>query len=263
MTRIANTFRLLQEKKQSAFITFLMAGDPDFLTSLNLIKALPINGVDIIEIGMPFSDPMADGPLIQKAGQRSISTGMNLEKVFELVRLFRVNNSYTPIILMGYYNPIYAMGVKIFLKKASDVGVDGLIIVDLPPEEDEELCIPAQKVGIDFIRLATPTTDSERLKTVLKNTSGFIYYVSVNGVTGGRSANPDSLSQELKKIKETTSLPVCVGFGIKTDDDARVISKLADGVVVGSSIVELIEKKYSVKEIHKFIKKLAEATHGI
>ena len=262
MSRIEATFKELRRKKSSAFVTFLMAGDPDLPTSLKLIKELPKLGVDIIEIGMPFTDPMADGPAIQKAGQRSLSAGTTLVDVLDLVREIRLGNDQVPIVLMGYYNPIYAIGVEQFLKQALDAGVDGLIIVDLPPEEDIELCIPAKNVGLDFIRLATPTTSPKRLPTVLQNTSGFIYYVSVTGITGSSNLNVTEVEKEVTRIKSKTDLPVCVGFGIKTPSDAEKISNIADGVVVGSAIVELIDKKKSLDEIKNYIQSLANAVHS-
>ena len=262
MSRIEAKFKELRRKKSSAFVTFLMAGDPDLPTSLKLIKELPKLGVDIIEIGMPFTDPMADGPAIQKAGQRSLSAGTTLVDVLDLVREIRLGNDQVPIVLMGYYNPIYAFGVEQFLRQALDTGVDGLIIVDLPPEEDIELCIPAKNVGLDFIRLATPTTSPIRLPTVLKNTSGFIYYVSVAGITGSSNLNVTEVEKEVARIKSKTDLPVCVGFGIKTPSDAEKISNIADGVVVGSAIVELIDKKKSLDEIKNYIQSLANAVHS-
>jgi tryptophan synthase alpha chain len=262
MSRIEAKFKELRRKKSSAFVTFLMAGDPDLPTSLKLIKELPKLGVDIIEIGMPFTDPMADGPAIQKAGQRSLSAGTTLVDVLDLVREIRLGNDQVPIVLMGYYNPIYAFGVEQFLRQALDTGVDGLIIVDLPPEEDIELCIPAKNVGLDFIRLATPTTSPIRLPTVLKNTSGFIYYVSVAGITGSSNLNVTEVEKEVTRIKSKTDLPVCVGFGIKTPSDAEKISNIADGVVVGSAIVELIDKKKSLDEIKNYIQSLANAVHS-
>ena len=261
MSRIETTFEALKEKKMSAFVTFLMAGDPSFERSIELLSELPGFGVDVIEIGMPFTDPMADGPEIQKAGQRALSAGMDLEKVFESAQHIRKKNKTTPIVLMGYYNPIYNMGVSKFIRKCLEVGIDGLIVVDLPPEEDGELCIPARKSGLDFIRLATPTTDPKRLKSVLKNTSGFIYYVSVNGITGSSELDAEKVRKEVERIKKSTSLPVCVGFGIKTPNDARKIAKVSDGVVVGSSIVKLIANGKSKKEIADYVKSLENAVH--
>ena len=261
MSRIEAKFLDLKSKNQSAFVTFLMAGDPNIEKSNTLFKRLPALGVDIIEIGMPFTDPMADGLLIQKAGQRSLNKGTTLDQVFNLVEEIRKEDDKTPVILMGYYNPIYSMGVDIFLNRSKKSGVDGFIIVDLPPEEDEELCLPANKMGLDFIRLATPTTSFERIPNVLKNTSGFIYYVSVTGITGSSNLDITKVEKQVKIIKKQTNLPICVGFGIKTPDDAKKVSKIADGVVVGSSIVELIEKNQSLDKISNYIKSLAKAVH--
>src|SRR5438445_5947436 len=239
-TRIDTRFAELAKEGRSALVTFLMAGDPDPLTSLNIIKALPKAGADIIEIGMPFTDPMADGPSIQAAGLRALKGGMTLKKTLEMVRGFRKADNTTPLVLMGYYNPIYIYGVEKFLADAKTAGVDGLILVDLPPEEDDELCIPALKAGLNFIRLATPTTDDKRLPAVLANTSGFVYYVSITGIT--RAAAPDTrrVVDAVKRIKRHTSLPVAVGFGVKTAEHARAIAAGADGVVVGSALVEAI-----------------------
>ncbi|MFL2801876.1 MAG: tryptophan synthase subunit alpha [Paracoccaceae bacterium] len=262
MSRIETKFVDLKSKNKSAFVTFLMAGDPDLHVSQNLFKKLPKLGVDIIEIGMPFTDPMADGLLIQKAGQRSLSNETNLNNVFNLVEEIRKEDNIIPIILMGYYNPIYSMGVRNFLNKSKKSGVDGFIIVDLPPEEDQEFCMPARKMGLDFIRLATPTTTSKRLPKVLKNTSGFIYYVSVTGITGSRNLDIQKVEKQVKIIKNQTTIPVCVGFGIKTPEDAKSVSSVADGVVVGSSIIELIEKNQPLDKICNYIKSLADAVHS-
>ena len=262
MSRINDKFSELKFNKRKAFIPFIMANFPDFNYSKKLLNSLPELGADLIEIGIPFTDPMADGPAIQKAGQRSLSAGTTLVDVLDLVREIRLENDQVPIVLMGYYNPIYAFGVEQFLRQALDTGVDGLIIVDLPPEEDIELCIPAKNVGLDFIRLATPTTSPIRLPTVLKNTSGFIYYVSVAGITGSSNLNVTEVEKEVTRIKSKTDLPVCVGFGIKTPSDAEKISNIADGVVVGSAIVELIDKKKSLDEIKNYIQSLANAVHS-
>jgi tryptophan synthase alpha chain len=239
-TRIDACFAELKKKDRSAFITFLMAGDPDPATSLEIIKALPKAGADIIEIGMPFTDPMADGPAIQAAGLRALKAGMTLKKTLELVRAFRTGNDTTPLVLMGYYNPIYIYGVDKFLVDAKSAGVDGLIIVDLPPEEDTELCLPAIKAGLNFIRLATPTTDDKRLPAVLANTSGFVYYVSVTGITGSASADASVVGNAVGRIKRHTKLPVCVGFGIRTPEAARGIAAHADGAVVGTALVDAL-----------------------
>src|SRR6201988_242289 len=220
-TRIDARFAELAKQGRSAFVTFVTAGDPDPKTSLDMVKALPRAGADIIEIGMPFTDPMADGPSIQAAGLRALKAGMTLKKTLELVRGFRAGDDATPIVLMGYYNPIYVYGVDRFLPDAIDSGVDGLIVVDLPPEMDEELCIPALKAGVNFIRLATPTTDDKRLPKVLQNTSGFVYYVSMTGINGSRLADTSRVNAAVKRVKEHTALPVCVGFGVKTAEQAK------------------------------------------
>ena len=216
MARIDDTFSTLRANRKKAFVAYIMAGDPDYNESKELLMGLPAAGVDIIELGLPFTDPMADGPTIQLAGQRALNSGQSLEKTLQMVQDFRSKNNVTPIIIMGYYNPIYSYGVDKFLSKAKLVGVDGLIIVDLPPEEDSELCIPAKNIGLNFIRLATPTTDENRLPAVLKNTSGFVYYVSITGITGVANASSANVSPEIDRIKNKTDLPVVVGFGIKT-----------------------------------------------
>ena len=239
-TRIDTRFAELNKQGRSAFVTFLMAGDPDPATSLEIIKALPKAGADVIEIGMPFTDPMADGPSIQAAGLRALKGGMTLKKTLALVRGFRQDDNTTPIVLMGYYNPIYIYGVDKFLADAKSAGVDGLIIVDLPPEEDTELCMPALKAGLNFIRLATPTTDDKRLPAVLANTSGFVYYVSITGITGAAAADSTAVSGAVARIKRHTKLPVCVGFGIRTPDAARAIASHADGAVVGTALVDAL-----------------------
>ncbi len=240
-TRIDARFAALKTEGRAAFVTFLMAGDPDLTTSLDIIKALPNAGADIIEIGMPFTDPMADGPAIQAAGLRALKAGTTLTKTLDLVRGFRKGDNATPIVLMGYYNPIYIYGVDRFLVDAKEAGVDGLIIVDLPPEEDSELCIPAMKAGLNFIRLATPTTDDKRLPAVLENTSGFVYYVSITGITGSGSAKSSDVGDAVARIKRHTKLPVCVGFGIRTPDAARDIAQHASGAVVGSALVDALK----------------------
>jgi tryptophan synthase alpha chain len=239
-TRIDTRFAELKKQGRSAFITFVMAGDPDPVTSLKILKALPKAGADIIEIGMPFTDPMADGPAIQAAGLRALKAGMSLKKTLSMVREFRKDDTTTPLVLMGYYNPIYIYGVDRFLADAKSAGVDGLIIVDLPPEEDSELCLPAIKAGLNFIRLATPTTDDKRLPAVLANTSGFVYYVSVTGITGSASADSKAVGQAVARIKRHTKLPVCVGFGIRTPEAARAIAASADGAVVGTALVDAL-----------------------
>jgi tryptophan synthase alpha chain len=239
-TRIDARFAELKKQGRSAFVTYLMAGDPDPATSLELIKALPKAGADIIEIGMPFTDPMADGPAIQAAGLRALKAGMTLKKTLDMVRAFRSDDAATPLVLMGYYNPIYIYGVDRFLSDAKTAGVDGLIVVDLPPEEDAELCLPAMKVGLNFIRLATPTTDDKRLPAVLANTSGFVYYVSVTGITGSASADSSAVGEAVARIKRHTDLPVCVGFGIRTSEAARAIARSADGAAVGTALVDAL-----------------------
>lgn len=239
-TRIDARFAELKQQGRSAFVTFVMAGDPDAKTSLDILKALPKAGADVIEIGMPFTDPMADGPAIQAAGLRALKAGARMTRTLEMVREFRKTDAATPIVLMGYYNPIYIYGVERFLRDAVAAGIDGLIIVDLPPEMDEELCIPALKAGINFIRLATPTTDDRRLLTVLKNTSGFVYYVSMTGITGSALADTKGVADAVRHIKAHTDLPVCVGFGVKTAEQARAIGASADGVVVGTAIVNAV-----------------------
>ena len=239
-TRIDARFAQLKKDNRSAFVTYLMAGDPDPETSLDIIKALPKAGADVIEIGVPFTDPMADGPSIQAAGLRALKAGMTLKKTLALVRDFRKDDDVTPLVLMGYYNPIYIYGVDKFLADAKSAGVDGLIVVDLPPEEDSELCVPTLKAGLNFIRLATPTTDDQRLPAVLANTSGFVYYVSVTGITGGASADSNVVGEAVARIKRHTALPVCVGFGIRTPEAARAIAANADGAAVGTALVDAL-----------------------
>ena len=262
MTRIASKFEQLKAEGKSAFVSFVMAGDPDYDTCLELVIGLPKAGVDIIELGMPFTDPMADGPDIQLAGQRALASGMTMERTLQLVRDFRQTDDSTPIVLMGYYNPIYSKGVDAFLADAKVAGVDGLIVVDLPPEEDSELCLPAAEVGIDFIRLTTPTTNDKRLPKVMQNTSGFIYYVSINGITGSAEADADIIAPEVARIKAATDLPVCVGFGIKTPATAHAIAQISDGAVVGSAIVQRIAGGESMTEVLRFVKDLADGAHS-
>ncbi len=241
-TRIDTRFAALKSEGRAALVTFVMAGDPDHATALEIIKALPKAGADLIEIGMPFTDPMADGPAIQAAGLRALAGGETLHSTIDIVRAFRASDTETPIILMGYFNPIYIYGVETFLKDAKDAGVDGLIVVDCPPEEDDELCKPALKAGLNFIRLATPTTDEKRLPKVLSNTSGFVYYVSITGITGSATPDFSKVATAVARIKAHTQLPVAVGFGVKTASDASAIAKGADGVVVGSALVEAVRK---------------------
>ncbi len=240
--RIAARFATLREQNRAALVTFVTAGDPDFETSLEILKRLPHAGADVIELGMPFTDPMADGPAIQLASQRALAAGQTMEKTLEMVRRFRQHDNETPIVLMGYYNPIYVHGNARFLAEAKEAGVDGLIVVDLPPEEDEELCLPSLKAGLNFIRLATPTTDEARLPKVLANATGFLYYVSVTGVTGTREPDITSVEAALARIRSHTDLPIAVGFGVKTPQQARAIAEVADGVVVGSALVNAVRE---------------------
>jgi tryptophan synthase alpha chain len=239
-TRIDTRMAKLKAEGRPALVTYFMGGDPDYDTSLRIMKALPRAGSDIIEMGMPFSDPMADGPAIQAAGLRALKAGQTLVKTLKLATDFRTGDNETPIVLMGYYNPIYVYGVDRFIADAITAGIDGLIVVDLPPEMDEELCIPALKAGLNFIRLATPTTDDKRLPKVLQNTSGFVYYVSMTGITGSALADTAKIGQAVKRIKSHTTLPICVGFGVKTAEQARTIGASADGVVVGTAIINAV-----------------------
>jgi tryptophan synthase alpha chain len=261
MTRIDDTFARLKAEGKKAFVAYVMAGDPDYETSLKIVKGLPGAGVDIIELGMPFTDPMADGPTIQLAGQRALDGGQTLQKTLDMARALRAEDDRTPIVMMGYYNPIYSRGVDRFLEDAKEAGIDGLIVVDLPPEEDEELCIPAQAAGLNFIRLATPTTDDKRLPTVMRNTSGFVYYVSITGITGAAEAQAGDVGPEVTRLKAATDLPVIVGFGIKTPEAAEAIAGVADGCVVGSAIVSEIAAGKPVAEILSFVASLANGAH--
>jgi tryptophan synthase alpha chain len=244
-TRIDRRFAALKQEGRAALVTFTMAGDPDYATSVAILKALPKAGADVIELGMPFTDPMADGPAIQAAGLRALKAGQNMKKTLAGVREFRTGDDTTPIVLMGYYNPIYIYGVEKFLADAKAAGVDGLIVVDLPPEEDSELCLPAVQAGFNFIRLATPTTDDKRLPVVLTNTSGFVYYVSITGITGAAAPEPDKVAAAVARIKRHTKLSVCVGFGVRGGEQARAIARGADGVVVGSALVDALRKSLS------------------
>jgi tryptophan synthase alpha chain len=262
MTRIEARFAALRDQGRKAFVAFVMAGDPDPATSLAVIRGLPAAGVDVIEIGMPFTDPMADGPAIQRAGQRALAAGQTLAATLAMVRAFREGDAATPVVLMGYYNPIYAMGVDRFLAAAAEAGVDGLIVVDLPPEEDAELCLPARAAGLNFIRLATPTTDARRLPQVLANASGFVYYVSITGITGAAAAQPAAIAPEVARIKAATPLPVCVGFGIRSPETARAIAAVADGAVVGSAIVERLGAGEPPERVLAFVRDLAAAAHS-
>jgi tryptophan synthase alpha chain len=239
-TRIDRRFAELRAEGRAGLVTFTMAGDPDYATSLAIARGLPGAGADVIELGMPFTDPMADGPAIQAAGLRALKSGQTLPKTLELVRAFRAGDDATPIVLMGYYNPIYIYGVARFLADAKSAGVDGLIVVDLPPEEDDELCVPALQAGLNFIRLATPTTDDRRLPAVLNNTSGFVYYVSITGITGAATPEAGKVAAAVARIKRHTALPVAVGFGVKSAEHARAIAQNADAVVVGSALVDTL-----------------------
>jgi tryptophan synthase alpha chain len=263
MSRIDDTFARLAETGGKAFVAYMMGCDPDYEQSLAIMCGLPAAGVDIIELGMPFTDPMADGPTIQAAGQRALAAGGSVTRVLEMVRAFRKKNGSTPIVLMGYYNPIYARagGVDQFLAEAAEAGVDGLIVVDLPPEEDAELCLPAQAAGINFIRLATPTTDDRRLPAVVRNTSGFVYYVSVTGITGGPAADAAEVAPEVARIRSAARLPVVVGFGISTPAAAEAVAAVADGCVVGSAIVKQIGEGRPLSEILDFVATLAAGAH--
>ena len=267
-TRITRKFKALSEKKRKAFVAFLTGGDPDFDTSKQLICGLPKAGVDVIEIGIPFSDPMADGPSIQASSQRALKAGMTLPKTLELVRQFRESDDVTPIILMGYYNPIYRYEPNRFVHDCVSSGVDGLIIVDLPPEEDSELCDPALTAGLHWIRLVTPTTDDDRIATVLHNVSGFVYYISVLGVTGTRTAMADHVDEAVLRLRKHTELPLAVGFGIKTPEHAKSVANKADGIVIGSAIVDLVKENIDadgkpnsrlVKSVHEFVRNIADA----
>ena len=264
-TRIDTRFAALKQQGRAAFVTYVMAGDPDPATSLEIVKALPKAGSDVIELGMPFTDPMADGPSIQAAGLRALKVGMTLKKTLELVRDFRKDDNVTPLVLMGYYNPIYIYGVDKFLADAKTSGVDGLIIVDLPPEEDDELCIPALKAGLNFIRLATPTTDDKRLPAVLANTSGFVYYVSIAGITGAAAADANAVGEAVARIKRHTGLPICVGFGIRTPEAARAIAEKADGSVVGTALVDALKNSLDAegRATAKTVNAVAELTAAL
>jgi tryptophan synthase alpha chain len=270
-TRIDDRFAGLKNEGRAALVTFLTAGDPDYATSLAILKALPAAGADVIELGMPFTDPMADGPAIQAAGLRALRAGQDMPKTLALVREFRAADDATPIVLMGYYNPIYIYGVARFLVDAKQAGVDGLIVVDLPPEEDDELCLPALQAGLNFIRLATPTTDDKRLPAVLTNTSGFVYYVSITGITGMAAPDTSKVTEAVARIKRHTGLPVAVGFGVRTAEHARAIATGADGVVVGSALVDALRDSLdeagkatarTVRAVTDLVARLAEGVRG-
>ena len=270
-TRIDTRFAALKAEGRAALVTFVMAGDPDFDAALAIARALPAAGADVIELGMPFTDPMADGPAIQAAGLRALKAGQTMRRTLDLVRAFRAADSDTPIVLMGYYNPIYIYGVEPFLTDAKAAGVDGLIVVDLPPEEDDELCVPSLRAGLNFIRLATPTTDDNRLPVVLTNTSGFVYYVSVTGITGMAPPNTEKVAAAVARIKRHTALPVAVGFGVRTAEHARAIAQGADGVVVGSALVEAVRESLdaqggattrTIGAVTDLVRRLAEGVRG-
>jgi tryptophan synthase alpha chain len=268
-TRIDRRFAQLKTEGRAALVTFLTAGDPDPETSLALLRAIPAAGADVVELGMPFTDPMADGPAIQMSSQRALKAGQTLKKTLAMVRAFRQADDATPLVLMGYYNPIYIYGVDRFLRDAKSAGVDGLIVVDLPPEEDEELCLPALKAGLNFIRLATPTTDDKRLPAVLANTSGFVYYVSITGITGAAMADHAKVTAAVARIKRHTKLPVAVGFGVRTAEQAAVIAAGADGVVVGSALVNALkasldrDEKTTAKTVTVVVNLVAELARGV
>jgi tryptophan synthase alpha chain len=268
-TRIDRRFEQLKAEGRAALVTFLTAGDPDPETSLAILRAIPAAGADVVELGMPFSDPMADGPAIQMSSQRALKAGQTLSKTLAIVRAFRQGDDATPLVLMGYYNPIYIYGVDRFLRDAKSAGVDGVIVVDLPPEEDEELCLPALKAGLNFIRLATPTTDDTRLPAVLANTSGFVYYVSITGITGAATPNPAKVTAAVARIKRHTKLPVAVGFGVRTAEQAAAIASGADGVVVGSALVNALKRsldgddRATPKTVTVVINLVAELARGV
>jgi tryptophan synthase alpha chain len=270
-TRIDQRFAKLKAEGRAGLVTFVMGGDPDLETSLEILKALPAAGADVIEVGMPFTDPMADGPAIQAAGLRALKSGATLKKTLDLVKSFRAADETTPIVLMGYYNPIYVYGVERFLEAAKEAGVDGLIVVDLPPEEDDELCLPARAAGLNFIRLATPTTDDKRLPKVLENTSGFVYYVSLTGITGAALADYSGVEAAVTRIKRHTDLPIAVGFGVKTAEGAETVARAADGVVVGTALVNALKgtldgenraAPQTVSAVSELVAELAGAAHG-
>jgi tryptophan synthase alpha chain len=268
-TRIDHRFAELKSAGRAALVTFLTAGDPDPATSLAILRALPTAGADVIELGMPFTDPMADGPAIQMSSQRALKAGQTLKQTLAMVRDFRRDDAATPIVLMGYYNPIYIYGVDRFLADAKAAGVDGLIVVDLPPEEDEELCLPALKAGLNFIRLATPTTDDKRLPAVLANTSGFVYYVSITGITGAAAPDPGKVGAAVGRIKRHTKLPVAVGFGVRTAEQAAAIAAGADGVVVGSALISALKAsldgdgKATAKTVASVVDLVADLARGV
>lgn len=271
MTRLDRCFETLRAQKKKAFIAFITAGDPDLATAQSILNGLPDAGVDIIELGMPFSDPMADGPAIQKSSLRALNNGHKMRDTLNMVRAFRQHNQETPIVLMGYYNPIYHFGVDAFIAECLEAGIDGLIVVDLPPEEDDEFCVPALKAGLNFIRLATPTTNDARLPAVLANTSGFVYYVSIRGITGAASPDLNDVNAAISRIQKHTDLPIAIGFGIKTPDQAQKMAQIADGIVVGSVLIDALAEHLDadnkanaecIKAVLDRAAHLADAVHG-
>ncbi|MET1079515.1 MAG: tryptophan synthase subunit alpha [Pseudomonas sp.] len=266
MSRLQRCFAALKQENRAALVTFVTAGDPDYASALAILKGLPKAGADVIELGMPFTDPMADGPAIQLANIRALNAKQDLRKTLQMVREFRAENQHTPLVLMGYFNPIHKYGVPRFIAEAKEAGVDGLIVVDLPPEHNVDLCDPAQAAGLDFIRLTTPTTDDQRLPKVLNGSSGFVYYVSVAGVTGAGSATLEHVEQAVARLRRHTDLPLCIGFGIRTPEHAATIARLADGVVVGSALIDQIEKAsspaHAVDGVLSLCAALAEGVRG-
>ena len=266
MSRLQSCFAALKEQNRAALVTFVTAGDPDYASALAILKGLPKAGADVIELGMPFTDPMADGPAIQLANIRALNAKQDLRKTLQMVREFRAEDQHTPLVLMGYFNPIHKYGVPRFIAEAKEAGVDGLIVVDLPPEHNIDLCDPAQAAGLDFIRLTTPTTDDQRLPKVLNGSSGFVYYVSVAGVTGAGSATLEHVEQAVARLRRHTDLPLCIGFGIRTPEHAATIARLADGVVVGSALIDQIEKAsspaHAVDGVLSLCAALAEGVRG-
>ena len=266
MSRLQNRFAELKAENRAALVTFITAGDPDYATSLSILKGLPEAGADVIELGMPFTDPMADGPAIQLANIRALAGKQGMQQTLQMVREFRVGNQSTPLVLMGYYNPIFVYGVERFIADAKEAGVDGLIVVDLPPEHNDELCEPAQSAGIDFIRLTTPTTDDDRLPTVLAGSSGFVYYVSVAGVTGAGAATLDHVEEAVARLRRHTDLPLCIGFGIRTPQHAAEVARRAEGAVVGSALIDKIAEAKSPQQaidgVLGLCRELAEGVRG-
>lgn len=266
MSRLQNRFAELKAENRAALVTFITAGDPDYATSLSILKGLPDAGADVIELGMPFTDPMADGPAIQLANIRALAGKQGMQQTLQMVREFRAGNQSTPLVLMGYYNPIFVYGVERFIADAKEAGVDGLIVVDLPPEHNDELCEPAQSAGMDFIRLTTPTTDDDRLPTVLAGSSGFVYYVSVAGVTGAGAATLDHVEEAVTRLRRHTDLPVCIGFGIRTPQHAAEVARRAEGAVVGSALIDKIAEAKSPQQaidgVLGLCRELAEGVRG-